>query len=198
MRKLIEGTLVTLNGVVTNQGKWSTGYFDAEAKAESIEALKECDLLLLGRVTYEQFAPRWSQIRDDPYFSTVNAMRKVVLSNTLSTATWNAEVLPGDAAEQIRALKEQPGKAILKYGVTSLDQALIANQLIDEFRFWIYPVVAEGTQLFDGIDTSHMQLELISTQRYASGVVQVNYRPRWLSSERSSLDSASRVRTRRT
>jgi dihydrofolate reductase len=198
MRKLIEGTLVTLNGVVTNQGKWSTGYFDAEAKAESIEALKECDLLLLGRVTYEQFALRWSQIRDDPYFSTVNEMRKVVLSNTLSTATWNAEVLPGDAAEQIRALKKQPGKAILKYGVTSLDRALIANQLIDEFRFWIYPVVAEGTQLFDGIDTSHMQLELISTRRYASGVVQVNYRPRWLSSERPSLDSASRVRTRRT
>jgi dihydrofolate reductase len=58
--------------------------------------------------------------------------------------------------------------------------ALIANQLIDEFRFWIYPVVAEGTQLFDGIDTSRMKLELISARRYASGVVQVNYRPRWL------------------
>ena len=183
MRKLIEGTLVTLNGVVTNQGKWSTGYFDAEAKAESIEALKECDLLLLGRVTYEQFAPRWSQIRDDAYFAAVNAMRKVVLSNTLATATWNAEVLRGDAAAQVRALKQQPGKAILKYGVTALDRALIANQLIDEFRFWIYPVVAEGTQLFEGIDTSHMQLELISTQRYASGVVRVNYRPRWLSSK---------------
>jgi dihydrofolate reductase len=198
MRKLIEGTLITLNGVVTNQGKWSTGYFDAEAKAESIEALNECDLLLLGRVTYEQFAPRWSQIRDDPYFAAVNAMRKVVLSNTLATATWNAEVLRGDAAEQVRALKQQPGKAILKYGVTALDRALIANQLIDEFRFWIYPVVAEGTQLFNGIDTSHMQLELISTQRYASGVVRVNYRPRWLSSERPKLNLASRVKTNRT
>jgi dihydrofolate reductase len=198
MRKLIEGTLVTLNGVVTNQGKWSAGYFDAEAKAESIEALKECDLLLLGRVTYEQFAPRWSQILDDPYFAAVNAMRKVVLSNTLATATWNAEVLRGDAAEQVRALKQQPGKAILKYGVTALDRALIANQLIDEFRFWIYPVVAEGTQLFNGIDTSHMQLELISTQRYASGVVRVNYRPRWLSSERPKLNLASRVKTNRT
>ena len=198
MRKLIEGTLVTLNGVVTNQGKWSAGYFDAEAKAESIEALKECDLLMLGRVTYEQFAPRWSQILDDPYFAAVNAMRKVVLSNTLATATWNAEVLRGDAAEQVRALKQQPGKAILKYGVTALDRALIANQLIDEFRFWIYPVVAEGTQLFEGIDTSHMQLELISTQRYASGVVRVNYRPRWLSSERPKLNLASRVKTNRT
>ena len=198
MRKLIEGTLTTLNGVVTNQGKWSAGYFDAEAKAESIEALKECDLLMLGRVTYEQFAPRWSQILDDPYFAAVNAMRKVVLSNTLATATWNAEVLRGDAAEQVRALKQQPGKAILKYGVTALDRALIANQLIDEFRFWIYPVVAEGTQLFNGIDTSHMQLELISTQRYASGVVRVNYRPRWLSSERPKLNLASRVKTNRT
>lgn len=179
MRKLIEATLTTLNGVVTNQGKWSAGYFDDEAKSESIEALKECDLLLLGRVTYEQFAPRWSQIRNDPYFAAVNAMRKVVLSNTLATATWNAEVLRGDAAEQVRNLKQQPGKTIIKYGVTALDRALIANQLVDEFRFWIYPVIAEGTQLFNGIDTTQMQLELISTRRYSSGVVQVNYRPKW-------------------
>jgi dihydrofolate reductase len=110
----------------------------------------------------------------------------------------NTVVLRGDAAEQVRALKQQPGKAILKYGVTALDRALIANQLIDEFRFWIYPVVAEGTQLFNGIDTSHMQLELISTQQYASGVVRVNYRPRWLSSERPKLNLASRVKTNRT
>jgi dihydrofolate reductase len=123
---------------------------------------------------------------------------KQIAEKKLHSAAVETIGAEGDAAEQIRALKQQPGKAILKYGVTSLDQALIANQLIDEFRFWIYPVVAEGTQLFDGIDTSHMQLELISTRRYASGVVQVNYRPRWLSSERLSLDSASRVRTRRT
>jgi dihydrofolate reductase len=181
MRKLIEAALITLNGVVTNQAKWSGDYFDAEAKANSGEALKECDLLLLGRVTYEQFAPRWSQMNDDPYFRAVNAMPKVVMSNTLATATWNAEVLRGDAAKQIRALKQQPGKSILKYGVTALDHALIADQLIDEFRFWIYPVVAEGRHLFEGIDASHMQLELISTRRYASGVVQVNYQPKWLS-----------------
>jgi dihydrofolate reductase len=123
---------------------------------------------------------------------------KQIAEKKLHSAAVETIGAEGDAAEQIRALKQQPGKAILKYGVTSLDQALIANQLIDEFRFWIYPVVAEGTQLFDGIDTSHMQLELISTRQYASGVVQVNYRPRWLSSERLSLDSASRVRTRRT
>jgi dihydrofolate reductase len=123
---------------------------------------------------------------------------KQIAEKKLHSAAVETIGAEGDAAEQIRALKQQPGKAILKYGVTSLDQALIANQLIDEFRFWIYPVVAEGTQLFDGIDTSHMQLELISARRYASGVVQVNYRPRWLSSERPGLDSASRVRTRRT
>ena len=181
MRKLIEAALITLNGAVTNQAKWSGDYFDAEAKANSLEALKECDLLLLGRVTYEQFAPRWSQMNDDPYFEAVNAMPKVVVSNTLATATWNADVLRGDAAKQIRALKQQPGKSILKYGVTALDRALIADQLIDEFRFWIYPVVAEGRHLFEGIDASHMQLELISSRPYASGVVQLNYRPKWLS-----------------
>jgi dihydrofolate reductase len=181
MRKLIEATLITLNGAVTNQRSWTRNYFDEEAKAASLETLTECDLFLLGRVTYEQFAPRWSQFRDDPYFDAINAMRKVVLSNTLATATWNAEVLRGDAAEQVPALKEQPGKAIIKYGVTALDRALIAHRLIDEFRFSIYPVIAEGARLFDGIDASQMQLELIGTRRFASGVVQVSYRPKWMS-----------------
>jgi dihydrofolate reductase len=110
MRKLIESALITLNGAITNQAKWAADYFDDEAKTQGIAKLKECDLFLLGRVTYEQFAPRWSQMSDDPYFATINAMRKVVVSNTLKTATWNAEVLRGDAAEQIRILKEQPGK----------------------------------------------------------------------------------------
>jgi dihydrofolate reductase len=180
MRKLIESALITLNGAITNQAKWAADYFDEEAKTQGIAKLKECDLFLLGRVTYEQFAPRWSQMSDDPYFATINAMRKVVVSNTLKTATWNAEVLRGDAAEQIRILKQQPGKSIMKYGVTSLDRTLMAHQLIDEFQFSIYPVIAEGARIFDGFDTSRMQLELISTRRYASGVVEVSYRPRWL------------------
>jgi dihydrofolate reductase len=180
MRKLIESALITLNGVVTNQAKWADKYFDDEAKAESLAALKECDLFLLGRVSYEQFAPRWSQIRDDAYFAAVNTMPKVVVSNTLKTATWNAEVLRGDAAEQVRALKQQSGKAIMKYGVTALDRTLITHRLIDEFHFSIYPVIAEGARVFEDIDTSRLQLELISTRRYASGVVRVSYRPRWL------------------
>ena len=137
MRKLIESALITLNGAITNQAKWAADYFDHEAKTQGIAKLKECDLFLLGRVTYEQFAPRWSQMSDDPYFATINAMRKVVVSNTLKTATWNAEVLRGDAAEQIRILKQQPGKSIMKYGVTSLDRTLMAHQLIDEFHFSI-------------------------------------------------------------
>ena len=85
MRKLIECALITLNGAVTNQAKWAADYFDHEAKTQGIAKPKECDLFLLGRVTYEQFAPRWSQMSDDPYFATVNAIRKVVVSNTLKT-----------------------------------------------------------------------------------------------------------------
>jgi dihydrofolate reductase len=181
MRKLIVSALVTLNGAVTNQRDWSVPYFDAESKANAIEKLKECDLFLTGRATYEQFAPVWSQIQGDSYFAAINEMPKVVLSNSLTTATWNAKVLRGDAAEQVRVLKQQPGKSIMKYGVTALDRTLIENQLIDEFHLNIYPVVADGVRIFEGIDTSRMQLELIGTKRYASGVVQLSYRPKWLS-----------------
>lgn len=179
-RKLIESTLMTLNGVVTNQAQWAMEYFGAESKEQALATLRECDLFLLGRKAYEEFAPRWSQVRDDEYFAAVNAMPKVVLSNTLEAATWNTTVLRGDAAEQVRALKQQPGKNIIKYGVTALDRALIAHQLIDELQFSIFPVVVDsGKKLFEGVDTSRMQLELISSQRYANGVVRVSYRPRW-------------------
>lgn len=180
MRKLIIGTICTLNGSVTNQAQWSAGYFDDEAKAASLETLAECDLFLLGRKAYEQFAPRWSQNQGDAYFDAINRMPKVVCSNTLATASWNATILRGDAAAQVRALKQQPGKHIVKYGITALDRTLIAHELVDELRFWIYPVIADGTRLFDGIDTSRLRLELVATRRYASGVVQMNYRPGWV------------------
>jgi dihydrofolate reductase len=179
-RKLIQSTLVTLNGVVTNQAQWAIPYFDAEAKAAALESLRECDLFLLGRRAYEEFAPRWSQFQDDEYFAAVNAIPKVVLSNTLKAATWNATILGGDAAEQVRALKQQPGKNIIKYGVTALDRALVAHRLIDEIHFSIHPIVVPaGGRVFEGIDTGGMELELIGTRRFASGVVRVSYRPRW-------------------
>ncbi len=181
MRKLVSSTLVSLDGIVSNQAEWASGFFDTEAKEHARASLAECDLFLIGRKAYEQFAPAWSRIKGDPYFDAVNAARKIVVSNSLPSAAWNAEVLRGDAAQGIRRLKEQPGKDIMKYGVTALDRTLFEHRLVDEYRLMIFPVViGSGTRLFEGIDTRRMRLELTSTQHFASGVVQVAYRPKWL------------------
>jgi dihydrofolate reductase len=177
MRTLIAGTMLTLNGSWTNQGTWTAGFFDEEAKSNATASLAEADLFLLGRRTYEQFAPKWSAIRGDPYFDAMNAKRKAVCSNTLSDATWNATVLRGDAVENVRRLKTEPGAQIVTYGVTSLTRALLAAGLVDELRFWIHPIVADGARVFEDLDASRLRLELTSTSRYRSGVVQVTYRP---------------------
>jgi dihydrofolate reductase len=71
-------------------------------------------LFLLGRETYEKFAATWSQVKRDPYFDRVNSLPKLVASRTLASATWNAEIIKGNVADEIARLKKQPGKDIIK------------------------------------------------------------------------------------
>ena len=101
-------------------------------------------------------------------------MPKHVASRTLTETTWNATLIEGDAAEGVAALKEQDGGDILKYGTGELDKALAARQLVDEFHFWVFPVVAgQGDRLFDGLDLT--TLKLVETDRFASGIVVLVY-----------------------
>ena len=78
-------------------------------------------------------------------------MPKYVASRTLREATWNSTILGGDVAEAVADLKAQPGENILKFGTGELDRALIANGLVDEFHFWVFPVLAgTGQPLIEG------------------------------------------------
>ena len=97
-------------------------------------------------------------------------MPKHVASRTLTDATWNASIIEGDAAEGVAALKDQPGGDLLKFGTGELDRALIEHGLVDEFHFWVFPILAGGGQrLIEGIDTTH--LELLDTSVFSSGIV---------------------------
>jgi dihydrofolate reductase len=179
MRKLVESTFVSLDGVVEAPWTWTTPYFDAESKAQSLAQLDQFDTFLLGRVTYEKFAATWSQIQGDPYFDRINAMPKLVASTSLQKTTWNATLIKGDVATEIAALKRQPGKNIIKYGTSQLDRTLIEAKLIDEFHFAIFPVVlGSGRRLFEGIDRGSLKLELTGMRRAPNGVVSLTYIPR--------------------
>jgi dihydrofolate reductase len=176
MRKLVESTFMTLDGVIDSPQNWSPPYWDDEHAAYATKLLDASDALLLGRKTYEGFVEAWPS-REGDFAERINAMPKHVASRTLEETTWNATILEGDVGETVAALKAEPGEDILKYGTGELDRVLIENRLLDEFHVWVFPVLAGGGQrLIDGIDVTH--LELLDVDRFASGIVVHVYGPK--------------------
>lgn len=181
MRKIIESTFVTTDGVVGEPHKWGGPYWDAEHSDYASSLLFASEALLLGRETYTGFAAVWpTRPEDDPYTARINAMPKYVASRTLapSDATWNATVLQGDVIEAVRALKAEDGGNILKFGTGSLSHTLLEAKLVDEYHFWIFPTIAgTGDRLFDGYpELTH--LELLGTTTFKSGIVVHRLAPR--------------------
>ena len=176
MRKLVESTFMTLDGVINEPQRWSPPYWDEEHMAYASELLSAADALLLGRKTYEAFAEAWPARSGDPYTDRINAMPKYVASRTLENPTWNATVLEGDVAEAVAALKTEDGGTLLKYGTGGFSRTLLEEKLVDEYHFWIFPVLmGSGERLFEGVEAS---LDLVDTTRFASGIVVHQYAPK--------------------
>jgi dihydrofolate reductase len=174
MRKLVESTFVTLDGVIGTPQEWGPPYWNDEHADYARKLLFDADALLLGRATYESFAEAWPARSGDEYTDRINGLPKYVASRTLQEATWNATIIKGDVAEEVAGLKQQPGENILKFGTGELDRTLIAHELIDEFHFWVFPVLAGGGQrLIEGIDTTH--LKLVDTATFSTGIVVHTY-----------------------
>lgn len=177
MRKLVESTFVTLDGVIENPQNWSPPYWNDEHSDYAAKLLFAADALLLGRKTYEGFAQAWPQRSGDPYTDRINAMPKHVASRTLEEATWNASILEGDAATAVAELKRQKGENLLKFGSGSFSKTLLEHGLIDELHLWIFPVLAGGGQrLIEGIEPTHLQL--VETTPFSTGLVVNTYVPK--------------------
>ena len=176
MRRLIESVLVSLDGVIGAPERWAN--FDAEDAALAHEQLEGCDAFVMGRVTYENFYANWGHTSGTPYIDLINAMPKYVASRSLTETHWNATLLNPDAASAIARLKDQPGKDLIKYGTSRLDDTLVRAGLIDEFRFWIRPVVVgAGQRLFEDVDTSLLKLKLTDQKGLENGSVILTYAP---------------------
>src|SRR5687767_4303962 len=179
MRKLVESTFVTLDGVIDSPQRWSGPYWDDEHNKYSRDMLFAADALLLGRVTYETFAEAWPSRPSDDFTDRINRLPKHVASKTLkqSDMKWNATLIKGDVADEVAKLKQQPGQNILKYGTGELDHTLMRHNLVDEFHFWLSPVAAgSGQHLFEGIEMTH--LKLVDTTTFKSGIVVLVYTPK--------------------
>lgn len=176
MGKLIESTFVSLDGVISEPQNWSPPYWDDEHSNYASALLTDADALVLGRKTYEGFAHAWPERSGDPYTDKINSMPKYVASNTLKEATWNATIL-GDVAAEVTQLKEQSAGNLLKFGTGEFSKSLMKDNLIDEYHFWLFPVIAGGgDRLFDGLDVTHFQL--MDTTRFNNGIVVLKYAPK--------------------
>ena len=181
MRKIINSTYITLDGIIENPQDWPSGKHQDDGRAREIqtELLLSCDAVLLGRRTYEAFAPVWSAMSGDPAADQMNAITKWVVSSTLTDPTWNnSEVISGDIAADIASRKAHRGLNIVQYGLGPVTDLLLTHHLLDELRFWVHPFMlgagSAGDLLFRANRAA--QLELVDTAPLASGIVILTYR----------------------
>lgn len=179
MRTLAITQNVTVDGAVEMLDDWfDPGYQDAELAAHSRALSARSDALLLGRQTFEDFRGYWPLQTDDTTGITdeLNRTRKYVVSSTLGDPEWqNTTVLGADWLDRVRALKAEPGLDIVVTGSIRLCHALIAEGLVDEFRFYVHPAVqGRGRRLFpDGFVLP--ALRTVEVAGFGNGVGYLGY-----------------------
>jgi dihydrofolate reductase len=162
---------------------------DEELHRYHTENLDKADALLFGRVIYEMMEaafrspartgvkPDWMEPWMLPFARTIDAAKKYVVSSTLDSVDWNAELVRGDLATAVEMLKQESGKGLATGGV-KLPMALAELGLIDEYEFVVHPrLVGHGPTLFAGL-SKHVDLKLVSRREFASGAVALRYEPR--------------------
>jgi dihydrofolate reductase len=172
---------ITVDGSIEMLDDW----FDPQGQGDMSDLLeethrqdREADGLLLGRQTFEDFRRYWPVQSDDPTGITayLNQVQKYVVSSTLTDPAWeNSTILSGEPLEEIRALKEKPGKDIVVTGSITLCHAVIEAGLVDEYRLFVYPVVqGRGRRLFpDGVEVP--KLTLRESKAFRSGITYSRY-----------------------
>jgi dihydrofolate reductase len=186
MGRIVVTEFVSLDGVMEapgggedyEHGGWT---FEINRGEEGdkfkFDELVEAEAQLLGRVTYEGFAAAWPTMEDPVGFADkMNSMPKYVFSSTLEQATWtNSTVLSGDFATEIGKLKQEVDGVILVAGSAQLVQGLVANDLLDELRLMVFPVLlGSGRRLF-GEHNDKLPLRLTDSKAVGDGIAILTY-----------------------
>jgi dihydrofolate reductase len=192
MRKIIVHEFITLDGVVQAPGDaaedteggfvhggWTLPYWHEDIGKHFFEAIAQSDTLLLGRKTWQIHGQAFDPMpAGDPFGDVMNAIDKVVVSTTLqSAAAWrNSTLISRNVVEEVRRLKEGPGKNILMDGSSVLIHTLAENGLVDEYDLHVYPLaLGGGKRLFP--QGKRINLNLIESQALLTGVVFQRYQP---------------------
>ena len=186
MARIVVTEFVTLDGVMEDpggaedfkHGGWAFQFARGdEGDQFKLDETMSSDALLLGRRTYEGFADAWPS-RSGGFADKFNSMPKYVVSSTLSDPEWtNSTVLDGDVVAAVAKLREEPGGDIVVHGSAQLVQALLENDLVDEVRLMVFPVVlGTGKRLF-GETGDKKPLRLTDSRVVGDGVAIMVYEP---------------------
>jgi dihydrofolate reductase len=191
MPKLIVQTFLTLDGVMQApggpgeddsggfaHGGWSVNYWDERMGQVMDQALSNPFAMVLGRRTYDIMAAYWPHASEAEGAKVFNDAAKYVASRGPRRLAWsNSVLLEGDAADAIAALKAEDGPELQVHGSANLIQTLLAHNLIDQYRLWVFPlVIGSGKRLFaDG--TIPSGLTLVDSTVSTTGVVMGTYEP---------------------
>jgi dihydrofolate reductase len=191
MRNLVVTTFVTLDGVMQAPGGpgedpsdgfshegWLVPHFDEAMGAQINEWFAGAQDFLLGRGTYDIFYASWPKMRDedDPVSVALNDKTKYVASRTLTSVEWDtARLLKGDVGDAVRTLKAEDGGELQVHGSAGLIQTLLAEDLVDELRLIVFPVVlGTGKRLF-GEGTVPRTWRLTTHSTTSTGAVVLAY-----------------------
>ena len=181
MRKVVASELVSLDGVMGSPQEWAFSYSDDEMEQANASGMAASDALLLGRATYQEFASYWpyQNSANQPYTDYLNSTPKFVVSTTLEgPLEWqNSTLIKGNLAEEITELKRLPGKDITIIGSAALVQSLLADELLDELRLMVHPLVLGGGKRIFEDGSDQKALELLDSKSFATGVLYLTYRP---------------------
>jgi dihydrofolate reductase len=179
MRKLIFTMNISLDGVADHR----VAMADDELHEFSTRLMDTVDMILFGRVSYQLFESYWPFAHEDPHATRsdiefadkINAIPKIVFSRTLQEASWNnTRLVKGDMLEEVLRLKQGTGASLSIAGI-SLIQTFMKLKLIDEYWLLVQPVIwGKGMRLFEDID-DRIDLKLVDTQKFKSGVVVLHY-----------------------
>jgi dihydrofolate reductase len=187
MARIVVTEFVSLDGVMEDpggaegfeHGGWSFQFSRGEEGDQfKVDETRESDAMLLGRKTYEGFADAWPQ-RDGEFADLFNGMPKYVVSTTLRDPEWtNSTVLGGDdVVAEVSKLRDGPASTIVVHGSAQLVQTLLDNDLVDELRLMVFPVViGSGKRLF-GTTDAMKRMRLQSSQIVGDGVAIMVYEP---------------------
>ena len=179
MRKVIASEFVSLDGVMEAPDRWQFPYFNDEMGEAVGAEMAQADAMLLGRVTYQEFASYWPTSTDEPFASHLNNTPKFVVSTTLEEPLeWqNSTLIKGNVAEEVTRLKQQPGGDISITGSGTLVRSLLAEDLLDELRLMVHPiVVGNGKRIFEE-GGGQKALKLVDSKTFGTGVLYLTYQP---------------------